>query len=76
MIKEDVRGYRFIGIFVLGFVLFNYPLLSLFNFPKRLWGIPLLYAYLFIAWLLLILLPLLVSRTRRSSFDNIEIEGD
>ena len=76
MTKDDIRGYRLIGIFLLGFVLFNYPLISLFNLPSRVWGIPLLYAYLFMGWLLLIVLTVLITRTRRPSIDHLEIDGD
>jgi hypothetical protein len=36
--------------------LFNYPLLALFNVRATAFGIPLLYAYLFFAWALLIAL--------------------
>jgi hypothetical protein len=42
-------------------VLFNYPLLALFNRSGSVWGVPVLYAYVFAAWLLLILLLALVS---------------
>jgi hypothetical protein len=31
-------------------VLFNYPILSLFNQAGSLFGIPLLYVYIFAAW--------------------------
>jgi hypothetical protein len=41
-------------VFLLGCLLFNYPLLYLFNINDRLFGIPLLYIYVFTAWGLLI----------------------
>jgi hypothetical protein len=41
---------------MLGCVLFNFPILALFNVPGALFGVPLLYAYLFLAWALLIAL--------------------
>ncbi|HEX4857584.1 MAG TPA: hypothetical protein VFV17_01105, partial [Usitatibacteraceae bacterium] len=50
------RGPRLIAIFLLGFVLFNYPVLALFNVQSMVLGIPLLFIYLFLAWLVLILL--------------------
>ena len=31
-------------------LLFNYPILALFNVPGTLFGVPVLYAYIFIAW--------------------------
>ena len=41
-------------IFVLGCLLFNYPLLALFNVQAGFFGVPALYAYLFAAWALVI----------------------
>ena len=35
-------------------MLFNTPLLGIFDRPVAVWGIPLLYAYVFAAWLILI----------------------
>jgi hypothetical protein len=39
---------------MLGMVLFNYPILALFNVQGVLFGVPVLYAYIFIAWAALI----------------------
>jgi hypothetical protein len=50
------KGERLVGLFLLGCLLFNFPLLALFNVRATLFGIPLLYAYLFAAWGLLIAL--------------------
>ena len=50
------RGPRMIALCMLGCVLFNFPILALFNVPGTLLGIPVLYAYIFIAWALLIAL--------------------
>lgn len=44
------RRERVIALFVLGALAFNYPLLSLFAVDRQLFGIPLLVAYLFLAW--------------------------
>jgi hypothetical protein len=38
----------------LGWVLLNYPILSLFNLPALWAGIPLLYAFVFAAWALVV----------------------
>ena len=76
MTRNDIRGYRLVGIFLLGFVLFNYPLLSLFNLPRQIGGVPVLYAYFFLAWLILILLTLLATRSPKTSIDHLEIDGD
>jgi hypothetical protein len=55
-----------IAVFVLGCLLFSWPLLALFNVPAAVAGVPLLYAYLFVAWAGLIVLIAAVSgRSRR-----------
>ena len=54
MPKSSRKGQRLVGLFLLGCLLFNYPLLALFNVRATLLGVPLLYAYLFAAWALLI----------------------
>jgi hypothetical protein len=47
-------GQRLAAIFALGVLLFNYPMLAVFDRPLMVLGVPLLYAYLFAAWALLI----------------------
>ena len=59
------RGQRMIALCMLGFVLFNFPILALFNVPGTLSGVPLLYAYIFLAWALLIALMAWVVERRR-----------
>ncbi|HMQ55479.1 MAG TPA: hypothetical protein PKE64_23880 [Anaerolineae bacterium] len=54
MNKSTVIRQRLIAIFVIGCLLFNYPLLSLFSTETMLWGFPVLYVYVFVSWLLLI----------------------
>ena len=54
MQKASRKGPRLVGLFLLGCLLFNYPLLALFNVQGRVFGVPVLYAYLFAAWALLI----------------------
>jgi hypothetical protein len=46
----ETKGQRFVALCMLGMLLFNYPILTLFNVPGALFGVPVLYAYLFIAW--------------------------
>jgi predicted permease len=41
---------RLLCLFALGCLLFNYPVLALFNVRASLFGIPVLYLYLFAAW--------------------------
>ena len=58
-------GQRMIALCMLGLVLFNFPILALFNVPGTLFGVPVLYAYIFIAWALLIALMAWVAERRR-----------
>jgi hypothetical protein len=60
MAKPSRLGPRLVGLFLLGCLLFNYPLLAVFNARTAVLGVPLLYAYLFAAWALLIALVALV----------------
>ena len=64
MTGEEVRNKRLIGLFMLGYLLFNYPLISLVNLPALVAGIPLLYAYIFGAWVLIIFLVALISSSK------------
>jgi hypothetical protein len=65
MIRSGIKGQRFAAIFLLGCVALNYPLLYLFNTRDVLFGIPLLYAYIFGVWVVLIALLALVSERSR-----------
>jgi hypothetical protein len=63
--RTTMKGPRLVAIFLLGVLLFNYPLLALFNRMVLVFGVPLLYAYIFVAWALLIgLAALVVERSR------------
>lgn len=55
-----MKGERLVALSVLGFLLFNYPLLALFNRSLLLGSVPLLYVYIYGAWALLIGLLVLV----------------
>lgn len=54
MNKPNVKGQRLVALFLLGNMLFNYPMLALFNRHDSMAGIPVLYLYVFGAWVLLI----------------------
>jgi hypothetical protein len=54
MSEIESKGPRFVALCMLGILLFNYPILTLFNVPGALFGVPVLYVYLFIAWAALI----------------------
>ena len=60
MEEFDVRGQRLAALCLLGLVLFGYPVLSVFNVHATVAGIPVLYAYFFLAWGALIALIALV----------------
>jgi hypothetical protein len=57
----DSKGQRFVALCILGVLLFNYPILALFNVPGTFFGVPVLYAYVFIAWAALILVMALLA---------------
>jgi hypothetical protein len=61
-VKHRRKGERLIALAVLGFLLFNYPIISLFSTEGTVLGVPVLYAYLFASWGLLIGLMALVLR--------------
>jgi hypothetical protein len=50
MQRRLLTGERLVAAFLCGGVLFNYPLLSLFDRRVDLFGIPLIYVYVFAAW--------------------------
>jgi hypothetical protein len=48
------RGQRLLFVAGLFAALLNYPLLAVFDHGGRLWGVPTLYLYVLLTWLLLI----------------------
>lgn len=56
--KEDIlkKGQKLLFIFFLFLLLFNWPVLSVFNIGSFFFGLPELYVYFFVTWALLILL--------------------
>jgi len=62
--KMDDRSARLVAVTVFGFVLFGPPLLVVFDRPVTVFGLPLLWAYLCLAWALFIaLVAVLVRRS-------------
>jgi hypothetical protein len=53
------------AVFLFGCVAFNYPFLYLFNTRGDVFGVPLLYAYIFIAWAVVVLVLALVAERSR-----------
>jgi hypothetical protein len=60
MEEFDLRAQRLAALALLGFLLFSYPLLAAFNVEASVFGIPVLYAYFFVAWAALIALMAVV----------------
>jgi len=50
----ESKGQRFVAVCLLGVLLFNYPILALFNVSGMVFGVPVLYVYMFVAWAALI----------------------
>ena len=60
MANRTLWAQRLVALFLLGCLLFSYPLLALFDGGGDVFGVPRLFAYLFGAWALLIVLVALV----------------
>jgi len=65
MDSKNRKSMQLVGVFFLGCVLFNYPILQLFNIDALVMGLPLFYIYLFAGWAVLIILILLITETGR-----------
>ena len=64
MTRDSKINKRLVALFLLGCVLLNFPILSLVNLKILIFGLPLLYVYLFGVWGLLISLTALVTLFR------------
>ena len=56
---------RLLVLFVFGCLALNYPLLALFSKKTYLFGIPLLYFYLFVLWALFIICIAIVTEMKK-----------
>ena len=69
MLRRTARRDRLVGLFILGIVLFNPPVLNLFGGTVLGW--PALYLYLFGAWALIIAaMAFVVERNAAASDDR------
>jgi hypothetical protein len=50
MTRGRLVQQRAVALFVLALLLFNFPLLALWDSPLRLWGLPLFPLALFVLW--------------------------
>ena len=63
MNRPGAVAERLLALFALGLVLFNPPLLSVFSVEATLFGIPILFIYIFASWgVLIALVALIVNR--------------
>jgi hypothetical protein len=65
MREPKIDEQKLVALFLLGAVLFNYPILSLFNKAASVLGIPAIYAYIFLAWAGLIALTAWIAGRER-----------
>jgi hypothetical protein len=72
MTPENKKSKRLVALFLFGFVLLNYPILSLLNINFTVFGFPLLYIYIFSIWGFLIFLSALVVSRPRKHINNSE----
>jgi hypothetical protein len=66
MTNDSIKNKRLVGLFLLGCIVFNYPLLTLFNLKRILFSLPLFYLYIFATWSVLILLLIIVTHRSRT----------
>ena len=52
--SDPLRGARMVAVAVLSALLFGFPFMALFDVNVLVLGVPLLWAYLFIAWAVVI----------------------
>ena len=62
--KVTGAGDRLVALFLLGLALFSPPALAIFNFEVLIAGMPVLFVYLFGAWLALVVLIAVTLRPR------------
>jgi uncharacterized membrane-anchored protein len=65
MLKRSLRDSRLVALFILGCVALFHPLVSLFSRDAAVFGIPVLYLYLYGIWAALVVLAWLVAAGRK-----------
>ena len=63
MTPENIKNRRLFSLFLMGCLIVNFPIISLFNYPVFIWGIPVLYIFLFSAWGFLIIAMIFITLT-------------
>jgi hypothetical protein len=64
MTVDNLKTRRLCGLFLFGFILFDYPFLRIFDKDISFFGFPLLYAYLYGIWTIIIVGIYLATKTR------------
>jgi hypothetical protein len=65
MIRRGIVNQRLVAVFFLAWLLLGFPLLSLFDRPDTIAGVPVLIIYLSTVWIaIIVLLALVVGRRR------------
>lgn len=62
--------------FILGIIMMNYPFLSIFNKPVYFFGMPLLYLYLQLGWIISIFVIFLFTKANHSTTRNDHHKGE
>lgn len=61
--NEKLKGRRLVALFIVGCLVFNYPFIFLFSGADTIAGIPVLFAYVFLSWMILLgLMALVIER--------------
>ena len=64
-LMSNDKNTNLIGIFFLALLVFNFPFLGIFGKDNFVFGIPVLYAYIFIVWICVIVLVFLNFRNKK-----------
>lgn len=62
--SDRLRTARLVAVGLLALALFNFPLLAVFDTNTLVAGVPVMWAYLFGGWLLVIVLLAWIARSR------------
>lgn len=68
MYRDIIKNRKLGALAILGWMLLNYPILSLLNLDRLWMGIPVLYAYLYFVWMGMILLIYRITRKRPKTY--------
>jgi hypothetical protein len=65
-----------IVFFILGIIMMNYPFISIFNKPRMVFHLPLLYIYLQVGWLVSILVIFLFTKASNLPKEDGDDKGE